>query len=425
MEESALRTNGELWTEKMLNESLGYNAIGVVNTTEIRGGVTATKVERSLRVGKGRKSLRRLARYSLVGVAIALLPLPQAVANDEVHRQFVPIQSSTVPSNGDLNPYGVAVVPDDFPGGGPLQPGDILVSNFNNSANLQGTGTTIVKVAPNGQTSLFFQGNPQGNPPPTLGLTTALGVLKLGFVLVGNVPTTDGTVTTIQAGSLLVLDRKGVRIATISDPAMLNGPWDLTIFDGGGSAAVFVSNVLSGTVTRLDLDVNPSGVSVTRKIQIASGYTHHSDSAALVVGPTGLAYDVENDVLYVASTGDNEIFRVQNAGKTIKPQDDPGTVIYHDNAHLRGPLGLVFAPNGHLLASNGDAPSVSPPSTQSLNSEIVEFTNHGEFIGEFSIDSAAGGAFGIAILPTGRDSVGLAAVDDSRNDITVFKLSTQ
>ncbi len=65
---------------------------------------------------------------------------------------------TTVPSNGDVNPYGVAFVPQGFPTGGTLSPGDILVSNFNNSGNQQGTGTTIVDVKPNGGESLFFQG---------------------------------------------------------------------------------------------------------------------------------------------------------------------------------------------------------------------------------------------------------------------------
>ena len=94
-----------------------------------------------------------------------------------------------------------------------------------------------------------------------------------------------------------------------------------------------------------------------------------------------------------------------------------------DNAHLRGPLGLVFAPNGHLLTSNGDAPTITPPSTQTLNSEIVEFTKNGKFVAEFSIDSANGAAFGIATAPTGEDSTRLAAVDDATNEVTVFTLS--
>jgi len=65
---------------------------------------------------------------------------------------------STVPANGDVNPYGIAFVPEGFREGGPLEAGDILVSNFNNSQNQQGTGTTIVRITPTGQFSVFFQG---------------------------------------------------------------------------------------------------------------------------------------------------------------------------------------------------------------------------------------------------------------------------
>src|SRR5262245_30285957 len=120
------------------------------------------------------------------------------------------IAVSTVPANGDVNPYGVAFVPVGFPRGGPLHPGDILVSNFNASSNLQGTGTTIVRVTPGGAQSLFFQG------PSGIGLTTALGILKSGFVIVGNMPTTDGTAATVKPGSLIVLDRFGHQVANLS-----------------------------------------------------------------------------------------------------------------------------------------------------------------------------------------------------------------
>jgi hypothetical protein len=55
--------------------------------------------------------------------------------------------ASTVPANGDVNPYGVAVVRRSE---GKLHRGDVLVSNFNNMNNLQGTGSTIVEVSPSG-----------------------------------------------------------------------------------------------------------------------------------------------------------------------------------------------------------------------------------------------------------------------------------
>ena len=60
--------------------------------------------------------------------------------------------ASTVPGNGDVNPYGVAVVGRSQ---GILHRGSVLVSNFNNKANLQGTGTTIVQVSPGGSRTTF------------------------------------------------------------------------------------------------------------------------------------------------------------------------------------------------------------------------------------------------------------------------------
>src|SRR5262249_26108470 len=148
-----------------------------------------------------------------------------------------PLTVSTIPSNGDLNPYGLAFVPQGFVHGGILQPGDLLVSNFNNSSNLQGTGTTIVRVTPGGQTSTFFPGQ------SGLGLTTALGVLKNGFVIVGSMPTTDGTSATVQPGELLILNKNGQVVETLSNSMLIDGPWDLTIHEQGPRAQVFVSNV--------------------------------------------------------------------------------------------------------------------------------------------------------------------------------------
>src|SRR5579884_2942110 len=179
----------------------------------------------------------------------------------------------TVPANGDLNPYGVAFVPPGFPPGGPLHDDDILVANFNDADNLQGTGTTIVRVNANASPSLFFS---DANAP---GFSTALGVLRGGFVLVGNVPSTDGSGACVQgadggaqnvgAGGLLVIDRKGTLVQTLADPDLLDGPWDLTVDDDGSRALVFVSNVLDGTVTRLDLLVGATGVQVASKTRIA------------------------------------------------------------------------------------------------------------------------------------------------------------
>ena len=146
------------------------------------------------------------------------------------------------------------------------------------------------------------------------GLSTALGVLKIGFVIVGNVPDVSGTV---EQGSLIIMDKNGNQVGSqLIDPSLLDGPWDLAVVDNGDSALVFVSCVLNGTVTRLNLAVTDTTVTVTSKTQIAWGYAWSFNKAALVVGPTGLAYDGKNGLLYVASTNDNKIFAIPNAAKT-------------------------------------------------------------------------------------------------------------
>ena len=60
--------------------------------------------------------------------------------------------ASTVPKNGDVNPYGIFVVRQSV---GRLYRGDVLVSNFNAKSNEQGTGRTIVEISPSGHRTLF------------------------------------------------------------------------------------------------------------------------------------------------------------------------------------------------------------------------------------------------------------------------------
>ena len=324
-----------------------------------------------------------------------------------------PLQAiSTVPSNGDQNPYGVAYVPPTFPGGGTIHAGDILVSNFNNKANAAGTGSTIVRITPTGQSSTFYRG------APGLGLTTALGVLSRGFVVVGSVPTTTkGKATTVHAGSLLILDKSGHVVANLANSKLLDGPWDLAIDDRGATASVFVSNVLSGTVTRIDLAVPATGSKVVVKdmVQIASGYAHRLDAASLVLGPAGLAYNASTDTLYVASTADDAIYAYPNAEKAGRDHGR-GTLVTHDTGHLHGPLGLALASNGDLIVANSDGVNADPKQP----SEIVEFTPAGKFVAQFSISPKLGAApFGIAIS-TVQGQLRLAAVNDDTNKLDIF-----
>jgi hypothetical protein len=324
---------------------------------------------------------------------------------------------STIPPTGpaELNPYGVAFAPANFPTTGTLQPGDLLVANFNNPANVQGTGTTIVRITPTGQRSTFFTST-------HLGLDAGLAVLQSGFVIVANLPNVNNLPS---QGALQIIDSNGNLVKTITDANLLKGPWALTVNDQGSTVQVFVSNVsatsgANGTVTRIDLMIQGSTITVQDMVQIASGYNTRPDTAAFVVGPAGLAFDPNTGTLYVASEAEKvngtevgTIFSIANAGTTTT--GGKGTVVFADANHLHGPLGLVLLPNGDLMTANTDAVNADP----NQPSELVEFTPAGRFVNQFSIDPLNAGPFSLAVT-SDSGGVHFAALNDNQNTVTVW-----
>jgi hypothetical protein len=157
--------------------------------------------------------------------------------------------ASTIPASGDVNPYGIVTVPTSV---GKLQAGQILVSNFNAKESAkesgQGTGTTIVQVSTAGKASLFATIDAKTLPGPCpggVGLTTALNILPGGYVVVGSLPTTNGTSATAKYGCLIVLDSEGKAVETIASKN-IQGPWDSTAKSEGSKTMLFVSNALNG-----------------------------------------------------------------------------------------------------------------------------------------------------------------------------------
>jgi hypothetical protein len=328
--------------------------------------------------------------------------------------------ASTVPSNGDVNPYGVAVVP---ASSGNLVQGHILVSNFNNSANLQGTGTTIVDIAPNGTASLFAWIDASSLPGPCpggVGLTTALAVLRSGWVIVGSLPTTDGTSATAQAGCLIVLNNAGTVVETISDN-LINGPWDMAALDMGTTADLFVTNVLNdtvagngslvdeGTVVRIDLGLSQTSMPwVVSMTTIGSGFPERTDPAALVIGPTGLAL-APDGTLYVADSLENRIASIANAANRTATAGIGVTV--SRSPSLNDPLGLTVRPaNGDILTVNGN------------NGLLVEFTPSGAQVASGLLDKSGSPPGSGALFGLSPAHEGLYFVDDATNTLNLLTI---
>jgi len=336
--------------------------------------------------------------------------------------------ATTVPANGDVNPYGIVTVPRSV---GALQSGDVLVSNFNNSANQQGTGTTIVQIPPGdmdqnpGDAPVFAQINPKALPgrcPGGVGLTTALAVTRSGFVIVGSLPTKDGTSATARAGCLLVLNSYGKVIETIAG-GPINGPWDMTAVDHGFFATLYVTNVLNGTVAagtqpNGNGNVVPGGTvvriqlltipgirpAVLNEDVIATGFDERTDPAALVLGPTGVALG-RDGTLYVADTVNSRIAAVPGAPFRFFPATGGGRTVF-EGPPLNAPLGMTLAPNGDILTANGGDGNVvetTPDGTQTTS-----VTAHPD---------GAGDLFGLTLTP---DQSAVYLVDDGTNTLNLF-----
>jgi len=330
------------------------------------------------------------------------------------------VVASTVPENGDVNPYGIVTVPRST---GSLVEGNLLISNFNNSANLQGTGTTIVQITPDGVVSLFAQIDAHKLPGPCpggVGLTTALWVLRSGWVIVGSLPTTDGTSATARAGCLLVLDSKGNVVETFFG-SLINGPWDMTALDAGSSADLFVTNVLNGTVgaggkvvhegtvTRLTLiGLNGKKPELQAITVIGSGFSERTDPAALVIGPTGLGLSPGADLLYVADSLNNRITAIPDPVFRDTSAGTGATVT--QGGSLNDPLGLTVARDGVILTVNGN------------NGFLVATTPNGDQVFKKLLDSSgtppgSGALFGLVPVP----AHGLYYVDDATNTLNLFQ----
>ena len=173
---------------------------------------------------------------------------------ETIHRHST--LTSTVPDNGDLNPYAIVVAP---VSAGTIHQNDVLIDNFNNISNLQGTGTTIVDYNPTTKKMTLFAKLPQhlAGCPGGVGLTTAMTMLKSGWVIVGSTPSTDGTTSTKGNGCLLVLDANGKLAGAIAGPN-INGPWgNMATIDNGETATLFIS--MAGSTARAKVNDPATG----------------------------------------------------------------------------------------------------------------------------------------------------------------------
>jgi hypothetical protein len=331
---------------------------------------------------------------------------------ETIHRHIT--QTTTVTENGDLNPYAVILAP---VSAGTIQRGDVLIDNFNDLSNLQGRGTTIIDYSPaTRRTHLVAKLSQKlAQCPGGIGLTTAMTMLKSGWIIVGSTPSTDGTTRTKGNGCLLVLNAGGQVAAVWAGPE-INGPWgNMATVDNGPTATLFISmagfdvpgpevrnaegypvTVAKATVLRLELTIPPGQPpQIASQTVVANGFGQKADRDAFLVGPTGLALAPDH-TLYVSDALGNRIVAIADA-TTRTTSAGTGRVVT-EGGLLRRPLALILTPDGHLLAcnaQNGQVVEIDLKSGRQLYAQWIDNNQAQQPPGN-------GDLFGMAMTPDGK-----------------------
>jgi hypothetical protein len=379
---------------------------------------------------KIRRGILSLAIVGLLGLTLTAEPVRADGGFLETVKKHVTV-TSTVADNGDQNPYAVVVAP---VSAGAIQKDDVLVDNFNNLSNLQGLGTTIVDINPVTRKTKLFAEIPRHTPqcPGGVGLTTAMTMLKTGWVIVGSTPSEDGTTRTKGNGCLLVLDANGKLVDVWAGPD-INGPWgNMAVSDNGTTATLFVSmagfdvpgpqvrdpatgfpvTVAKATVLRISLSIlDGQKPSIISRTVIANGFGQRADKDVFLIGPTGLVLAPDN-TLYVSDALENRVVAIADA-TTRTTTAGTGREVTKGGL-LQRPLALIMAPNGHLLAvngRNGQVVEIDPVAGKQIYAQWIDAN-------QAQSPPGNGDLFGLAIKPDGK---GFYYVEDEVNTIVEAK----
>jgi hypothetical protein len=315
------------------------------------------------------------------------------------------IGSTVDPQNGDQNPYGLDVAKIDA---GLLHSGDLVVCNFNNAANVQGTGTTIVAL------------HPHPNAAP---LRIAQNAALLGCDALALAPS-----DTIWAAAFAANDNPIVSPSGALIDALAGGPWHGPFGETFAPAhppfvaAFYVSNAGDGSIVRVN--IRPSGFTFD---VIATGFAVNNGAPGGILGPSGLQYDNSRDALSVIDGQDNSVTVLRHVsfipagGLAFKNGVPSGVAAFlarriFQGPPLNGPISSALLPDGHLVIGN----TLDPAGTNLL----VEITRGGRLAATKNVDTGAAGAlFGMVATGTGDDDAQLYFNDDNDNTVKVLTIN--
>lgn len=359
-----------------------------------------THVRRSLRTGGLLGALALGAGMTLAPAAAGASPSQGHVSGQPVGQPL----ASAAAANGDVNPYGIAVVPQTT---GNLVAGNLLVADFNNSAGTPGSGTSVVQVDPaTGTATTFASGLPISGP-----VGIAINPVN-DLVWVGDFGSSNGS----TSNDLLLLPNGTVKAnfnpSTTASPVSsgqqptFNGVWGMGVSQTSAGVSFYYGTAGSGSagtgggeVWRLDphpTATSPNGQPLASTyVELATGLGDNATTKAVPVtaanaaGPEGLAFDAANGTLYVADDANNTIYAIQGASTATGPVTP---IVVASGGVINTPENIVIDPNtGDLLvanAGNNTLAVIDPTTGNVLWSRVLDTGAPGALFGLAAVANA-------------------------------------
>ena len=309
------------------------------------------------------------------------------------------IGSTVDPTNGDENPYGLAIAP---ASAGLLTAGDLVICNFNDSANVQGNGTTIeiLHPVPGSMPTRMVQ-------DPNLKGCAALAIAD-----------NDAPWAAAYSSNLAPFYGPAGTLVNTLSAGPWAGPWGeiyAPAFGSAGAGSFVTSNATSGTIVR----VNVAGTAFTT---IATGFTLNAGAVpGNILGPSGLTYDATHDTLFVVDSNKNRVVAfagysnlaanaivLESDGTFSGPSAASASVVFA-GAPLNAPISAAQLFNGDLVVGN------------TADNLLVEISLAGKVVATQNLDTGPAGAlFGIVVTGTDANSTKIYFNDDNDNTVKVL-----
>jgi hypothetical protein len=318
-------------------------------------------------------------------------------------KKEVEIGSTIDPKFGQLNPYGLTVAPVTS---GDFKKGDLVVCNFNDKKNVQGTGFTIVALHP----------KPGSKPLLVSSSKTLVGCDALALSS-GD----DIWAAAFSADDNPIISSGGALEGNIKGKPFEHPFGQIFAQPTGGSPAFYETNAADGTVVRINL-----GSKFTYDV-IAKGFAVNHGVPGSILAPSGLAYKPKGDILYVVDGTNNTVVAfshvtkipnggviVEPGGKTFKGPSASHAHLLWAGAPLDGPISSALLFNGNLVVGN----TLNPTG----HNVMVEMSPTGKVLDTDNVDKGAAGAiFGMVATGTTAADTKLYFNDDNNNDLMVLE----